>query len=431
MLDRTMALNSTISTAIMPDSAFLQPGMENYFKNGMKHSIPISSTIKLLKYFTWTNSATYTERWYSKTFRKNFVVESENEDGSVTGRVGIDTIGGFKAARDYSLSSGIKTQIYGRYTFGNNFPIRVIRHVLTPSVQFSYRPDFSEEQYGYFEEYYDEQYDRYVQYSIFEGSIYGAPSSGKSGSLNFNFTNNFEMKVRDRNDTVTGTRKVVLIDNLTLSTNYNIAKDSLRWNPLSLGARTKLFKDLDVRYAAAFDPYILDSTGKKNLNQYEWTVNRRLLRMKNASWKLGLNLKLSNDTFKKKDKTQEGTKKEAAKKPLIPWDINLSYSFTYKSTHNYVSNVLDNDQDIIQTLGFNGNIQLTPSWRISVNSGYDFVSKGIAHTSMEIYRDLHCWEMHFNWIPTGQWKSWNFGINIKSSMFKDLKIEKKKSHLEN
>jgi len=238
------------------------------------------------------------------------------------------------------------------------------------------------------------------------------------------------MKVRDRNDTITGTKKIVLINSLVVSTNYNMAKDSLRWAPIRVSANTKLFKNLDIRYGASLDPYVLDSAGTRNLNQFEWDVNRRVFRLDNANWRLGLNLSLKNDFYKKKTNAQEGDENQASKKPLMPWSMNISYSFSYTNDHTYLNYALIKDQKIIQTLGINGNVQLTPSWKIGVRTGYDFINKGISFTSMDIYRDLHCWEMRFNWIPIGPYKSWNFGINIKSSMFKDLKLEKKKSHLD-
>lgn len=424
---------SARNTASMPDSMLFQPGMNKYFKNGIKHNIPLSSSIKLLKYFSWTNSANFTERWYLQSYDKSFVIDDYDEDGNPLGYVKSDTISGFKAIHEYSLSSSLNTRVYGMYTFGSKFPLRAIRHVLTPSVSFTYRPDYGESKYGYFKEYYDEELEKYIQYSIFDGAIYGAPSSGKSGSVNINLGNNFEMKVRDRNDTITGTRKLVLIDNLSISTNYNMAKDSLRWSPVMISARTKLFKNLDVRYATTLDPYILDIAGTGNLNQYEWTVNRRLLRMDNANWKIGLNLRLNNETFhpKQKGKTGDDDKKKEVSTPLIPWSANVSYTFQYITNHDYLNYVLDKEKKIIQTLGFNANVQVTPNWKISVRSGYDFQNNKLSYTSMDIYRDLHCWEMRFSWIPLGTWKSWNFGINIKSSMFKDLKLEKKKSHLDN
>lgn len=432
---------SARNTALMPDSMLFQPGMKAYFKNGIQHKIPLSSTIKLLKFFTWTNSAALTERWYMQSYEQSYNIESIADDGTITGNKVVDTISGFKAARDYSVSSSLNTRIYGMYSFGENFPVRAIRHVVTPSVSFNYRPDFGEEKYGYYKSYYDAAKEDSIQYSIFDGAIYGGPSAGRSGSVGINVSNNFEMKVRDRNDTITGTRKIVLIDNLTLSTNYNMAKDSLRWSPLVLSARTKLLKNLDLRYSSAFDPYILDETGLRNLNQFEWNVNKRVFRLDNSNWRAGLNLRLNNDTFRKKDKSQDGnkdsgnkgkdSKKESSAVSLMPWNLTISYTFQYISNHDYVNYVLDKDTKIIQTLGLNGSIDLTPTWRVSVRSGYDFQNKKLSYTSLDIYRDLHCWEMRFSWIPLGTWKSWNFGINIKSSMFKDLKLEKKKSHLDN
>ncbi len=429
---------SARNTALLPDSMLFQPGMGDYFKNGVKQNIPISSTIKVFKYFTWTNSANFTERWYAKTIQKNYEVLSVDDAGKVTGKAVTLPVNGFRAAHDYSLSSSLNTRMYGMYLFGSKFPIQAIRHVMTPSVSFSYRPDFSLEKYGYYENYYDEALDKFVQYSIFDGAVYSGPSAGRSGSVNFSLANNFEMKVRNRKDTITGTKKVVLIDNLTLTTNYNMAKDSLRWAPLVLNARTKLFKNLDLRYSSVFDPYILDSTGTHNLNQYEWTVNRRFLRLDNSNWRVGLNLRLNNDTFKKKKeeaaagaKKSEDNKKSASKsKALMPWNLTVSYTFQYISNRDYVAYVLSKDQKVIQTLGISGSIDLTPNWKISVRTGYDFQNNKLSYTSMNIYRDLHCWEMRFSWIPLGTWKSWNFAINIKSSMFKDLKLEKKKSHLD-
>ena len=275
-----------------------------------------------------------------------------------------------------------------------------------------------------------------VEYSIFEGTVYGSPQSGKQGSLNLSLANNFEMKVRDRNDTITGTKKVVLIDNLSFSSSYNIAKDSLRWSPLLVSARTKLFKNLDINYTSVWDPYVLDSTGTKNLNQFEWTVNNRLFRMDNMKWTVGLNLSLSNKTFQKGgDKKAENKssqkdkdkKKESLEAGTIGWSLNVNYNLRYGMAHSYAGYVLTKDANVSQTIGLSGNIQLTPSWSINMRTGYDLTKKDISYTSVNIHRDLHCWEMHFSWVPMGAYKSWNFGINIKSAMFKDLKIEKKKT----
>ncbi|NOR86000.1 MAG: hypothetical protein GQ527_00180, partial [Bacteroidales bacterium] len=416
------------------DSLIFTPGWEQYFQNGMKHTVPISSSIKVLKYLNWTNSVNLNSRWYSQYYNEYWVEESTIGFDTIPADVHTDTIHGFITANDFDFRSQFSTKLYGMYMFGNNFPVNAIRHVVTPTVSFSYRPDFSEDQWGYYDSYYNSDTQEEVQFSIFDGAVYGSPGSGKQGSLNFSLANNFEMKVRDRKDTLTGTKKVVLIDNLSLSSSYNMAKDSLRWSPFLITARTKLFKNLDIKYASAWDPYILDSTGTKNLDQFEWDVNQRLFRMKDMSWTVGLNLSLSNKTFQEKTegentKSKKNTK-EVVKPGSIPWSMNLTYSLRYNMRHEYVNYVLDKNAGIVQTLGFNGNVQVTPNWKVSVRSGYDFEDKKISYTQVQIHRDLHCWEMNFSWIPFGTWKSWNFSINIKSSMFKDLKMEKKKSHLD-
>jgi len=420
------------------DTLLFTPGWEEYFQNGMKHTIPINSSVKVLKHLNWTNTVNITSRWYSQYYTQDWVEESYL--GIDTAYVVKDTVNGFVTANDFNYTSAFNTKIYGMFMFGSNFPINAIRHVLTPSISFSYRPDFSESQWGYYDSYYDTNRDEEIIYSNFQGAIYGSPSSGKQGALNFKLSNNFEMKVRDRTDTVSGTKKVVLIDNLSFTTSYNMAKDSLQWSPMLISARTKLFKNLDIKYASAWDPYILDATGSKNLNQFEWNVNHRLFRMKDMNWTVGMNLSLSNKTFNKKGeaedigKEEDGKKKEKKKEQVkagtIPWSLNLNYSLRYGIRNNYHQYVLVKDETIVQTLGFTGNVQLTPNWKISFTSGWDFEANDLSYTQIQIHRDLHCWEMHFSWIPFGTWQSWNFSINIKSTMFKDLKVEKKKSHLD-
>jgi len=420
------------------DTLLFTPGWEKYFQNGMKHTIPISSSVKVLKHLNWTNSINLTSRWYSQHYSQDWVEKSFL--GMDTAYVVTDTINGFVTANDFNFSSSFNTKIYGMYMFGNKFPINAIRHVVSPAISFSYRPDFSESQWGYYDSYYNTNKEEEIIYSKFQGAIYGSPQSGKQGALNFSLGNNFEMKVRDRTDTVSGTKKVVLIDNLSFSTSYNMARDSLQWSPMLISARTKLFKNLDIKYASAWDPYILDSTGTKNLNQFEWTVNNRLFRMKDMNWTVGMSLSLSNKTFQKKTegetrgkktaKKGSDKKKEVVKPGTIPWSVNLNYSLRYGIRNGYNNYVLVKDETVVQTLGFTGNMQLTPNWKVSFTSGYDFKAKALSYTQVQIHRDLHCWEMHFSWIPFGTWQSWNFSINIKSSMFKDLKVEKKKSHLD-
>lgn len=403
--------------------------MIDQFNNGMKHKVSASSSIKLLKYFNLTNSINYTERWYSKTIRKYY-----NDDVSVVGDEGVvtDTVRGFAAARDYSLSSSLSTMVYGMVNFKKG-PVKAIRHVMTPSVSLSYRPDFGDKKYGYYDTYFDPESGQYVDYSIFANEIYGSPSSGKSGSINFGLSNNLEMKVKRKQretDTIPQEdNKIKLIDNLSFSMSYNMAADSLNWSTLSVSGRTKLFDKLDVTYSASYDPYALDEDGLR-INEFVWNTDGKLFRRDNSSWKFGFNYQLSDSDWKEMH-SDKGTPEELDQINRNPsqyirwdnqWSINLSYTLHY--TNEFISQQYDTD--IIQTLSFNGSVNITDKWKLRVRSGYDFEQKELSYTSLNLHRDLHCWQMSFNWIPFGSIQSWNFTIQAKSAMLQDLKLEKKK-----
>jgi outer membrane receptor protein involved in Fe transport len=344
--------------------------------------------------------------------------------------------------------------------FGDKFPVNAIRHVFTPTVSFSYRPDYGTEFWNYYDTYIDQD-GKEVKYSKYEGAIYGAPSSGKSGLVSFSFANNLEMKIRSKKDTVTGTKKMGLLDNFTINFSYDFAKDSLNWSPLTLSGRTRLYKNFDISYRSEFDPYILDSTGTRNLNKTEWSVNRRLLRLEQTNWTVSLNWRInSKDIGKNADKKVEapapGPGIEEIKMGMntpglgneteieeidqnpdqyidwsVPWDITFNYSFNYTAVRRYPQYELERTETIVQTLGLSGNISITPKWKVGFMTGWDFEANDLSYTSISIYRDLHCWEMRFNWIPTGYQQSWNFSINAKASLLQDLKLNKKKDFRDN
>jgi len=434
------------NTVTALDSVILTSAALNLMKNGIQHTFPISSPIKLLKYFNWTNSISLTDRMYFESYRKSWSNDTLfTENDTIIGYLVKDTINGFNNLFDYSYSSSLSTKIYGMIQFGKNFPVNAIRHVLTPTVSFTYKPDYGTEFWNYYDSYIDTN-GKEIPYSKYEGSLYGSPSPGKSGRINFSFGNNLEMKIRSRKDTLTGTKKLGILDNFTINFSYDFAKDSLRWSPLSLSGRTRLFKKIDISYRSEFDPYILDSTGTKNLDQTEWSVNHRLLRLKNTNWSVSLNWRLSSEDLKKKEDKKvpvpaspgnEAELEEIILSPddyidwSIPWDLTFSYSFRYDAVRRYPDYVYERTTKIVQTVDVSGNISITPKWKVGFRTGWDFEAKDLSYTSISIYRDLHCWEMRFNWIPMGTQKSWNFTINAKASILQDLKLNKKKDFRDN
>lgn len=430
----TMSADNNITAQ---DSDLFKLTTLNKMQYGIQQALPISLTQKVLRFFNWTNSISYTERWHWSTIRKSF--------DSVNNTTIIDTVRGFRANRDISFTSSLSTRIYGMFNFKFG-PVKALRHVINPSVSFNYHPDFGDPSLGWWQSYTDNT--GYVyRYSIFEQSLYGGPSDGRSGRINFSVGNNLEMKVVNHKDTVTGVRKITLLENLSFSTSYDLARDSLRWSDLAVSGRTTLFKNLVLNYSGSFSPYYIDSLGRKH-EQYVWDVQDKLLQKNNSTWSTQISYSINNNTFKKgkSDKSDKGTRIVAPimQSPYnynpallmgtyadfsMPWNVSLNYTLSYVST--YVAAQFNLKHEVIQTLGMSANMDLTPNWRVAVSTGYDFVNKGLSYTSLDIYRDLHCWEMRFNWVPFGYYKSWNFIINIKASSLKDVKYEKRQSYQDN
>jgi len=436
----SMNAKNSISTA---DSLIFEPGtIERNLQNGMIHKIPISLPTKVLKYFTWSNSINITDRMYSQRVEQNYRQDTTiiNSDTLLPGLV-TDTISGFNNAVDFAFSSSLTTKVYGMLRFKKG-PIRAIRHVFTPSFGFSYRPDFSNDFWGYYGKYTDADGNE-VKYSKFNNtqfsSIYGGPPEGKSGAITFSFGNNLEIKVPSRKDTITGMKKIVLIDNLTVSGSYDLAKDSLNMSYISVNGRSTIWKGLTIQYASVWDPYMLTSDGKR-INKWVWDEYHTLLRWNRTTWNLTLNFKLGDKDFnkkknKKKEKPKEATEnewEEIKDNPdnyvdwSIPWSLNINYNFQYATSENYTTGVRVLDSKIVQTLGLSGQINITPKWKFTMRTGWDFTNNQLSYTSINIYRDLHCWEMRFSWIPIGPRKSWNFSINVKASILQDLKLNRKK-----
>ena len=431
----------------MADSLYFQPNWLDNLQNGIQHRVPVSMPVKLFKYITWTTSVNLMDRMYFRYFEKEWVNDTTMPNG---GYLKTDTINQFRNVFNFDVSSTLTTKLYGQVNFKKG-PIRAIRHVFTPSIGISYNPDFSKDFWNYYDTYYDVNGIEQL-YSMFQGNIYGTPPSGQSGRINYSFGNNLEIKVPSKKDTITGMKKVKIIEDLSFSGSYDIAKDSLNFSYLSINGRTTLFKNLSVRYSSIWDPYILDSTGRKQLNQFEWNVNNRLFRKNSVSWNFSLSYSLNNDTFKKNKRGSRNTAtRQFESSPLASeqemhdirsnpedyvdwstqWSLSLSYNLTLSNNISYINLLLNDNRKVIQTLGVNGNVNLSPKWKVSVQTGWDFELKKLSYTSFTIYRDLHCWEMRFNWIPLGTYKSWNFTINVKAAALQDLKLTKKKDYRDN
>ncbi len=455
-----MNARNEISTT---DSLFLESETWRTMSNGIRHTIPVSHSFNLLNHFNVSSSLNYTERWYSQSIERHWddeYFEVTAEGDTIYGGVVADTIPGFKAARDFNLGTSLGTNIYGMRGFKRG-PLSAIRHVMRPSVGFSYRPDFADPFWGSFKQYEHPGYEDPVNYSIFEGGIYGAPPEGRSGAINFSLANNLEIKVRSRRDDEVKDRKITLIDNLAISASYDLARDSLNFSDIVVSGRTRLFDNFDISYSSRWTPYIVDENNNR-INRFVWEEKGKFLQLTTTSWNLSFNYTLSGgerrgqngqsgggpmrgESPDSRGNGLQGDERSGdpddpvqprAMEPIhdrhidysVPWNLRFSYNFNYRSRIDQIT--YEADRNYTQTLSMSGDVRLSPKWRIGVTSGYDFEYQEITYTSVNIYRDLHCWEMTINWIPFGFRKSYNLTIRVKSPVLSDLKYEQRREYFD-
>jgi lipopolysaccharide assembly outer membrane protein LptD (OstA) len=405
--------NTLLNTISTKDTLLFKEESLDDFRYGMQHSLPINTSFTVAKFFTVTPSVSYTERWYLKTIRKSY-------DNDLNAQI-VDTVNGFSAAREFNTGASMNTRIYGMMQFRKG-KVAAIRHVMIPTINYNWRPDFSEPGWGAYKTVQTDSLGNTVKYSIYEGSVFGGPSAGEVSSLSFSLDNIIEAKVRQQTDSTDTEKKVKLLESLAASFSYNFAADSLKMSLLSFAGRTTLFERLNLNFNGTFDPYVITNEGIR-INTTELSANNRLLRFNTANFAANFVLTPAKRNYTS-DKGSERELKDINRNKgdyldfSIPFTLNVGYNIFYQN------NITTPDQ-LKQTLNFNGDVQLTRNWKVTYNSGYDFEQNDVSYTSIGIVRDLHCWEMRLNWVPFGFQQSYFFQINVKSSVLQDLKLTKR------
>lgn len=404
-------------------------------KIGGKHTIPISTSFNFLKFFTASPSINYNEIWYLKKLNYRY---NELENG-----IEIDTVNGFSRAWSYSTSMSLSTRIYGTVFFKKG-KIKAIRHVITPEVSLSYSPDFTQKKYGYYDEVQINNKGETRLLSKYENFLYGSPRIGSSASMNFYIGNNLEMKVVDKNDTISGTKKIKIFENLSFSGSYNFLADSFNLTPIRFSTRTSFFKRLiNVSLGGNIDPYAYQVDSISESNQiYQRRINELAIKNNQGIGSLSfismsLGMRFSAKDFKNSNEEEKesnfGTRQEMEYINSniaeyvdfnVPWSLNMNYNLNRRKT-GFKSPTLT------QTITMSGDISISEKTKLSMRSGYDFKNKMLTQTSINAVRDLHCWRISFNWVPFGRFQSYNLSINAVSALLQDLKLEKKSRFFDN
>ena len=446
------------------DNLILKQGLSDW-NNGFQHTIPVTATFTLFKYFNVVPSVNYVERWYTRKVLQSY-------DPEAVGGVRRDTINGFNRVYNYNMSLQVNTKLYGFFKpwkmFGDK--VQMIRHVFTPSVGFSYAPDFGTARYGYYDTYtYTDASGevRMVEYSPYQGMAFSVPGKGMQKSLNFSIDNNVEMKVKSDRDT-TGIRKISLIDQLSANLGYNAAAKVRPWSDLSVNLRLKLTKSYTFSFNATWATYAYAFNDRGQVvvgDRTEWSYGR-FGRFQGMSQNLSYTFNnktltkikdwFNRDEEEGEDEDEDGLKSEGvdnggslkgkslkdsktkkAKSAAVdedgympfkmPWNITVSYGIMMAENTSAKINLktMRYPYKLTQNMNLSGNIGISDNWRINFTSGYNFQFKKLTTTTMNISRDLHCFEMSCG-IVLSPYTSFNFSFRATSQMLADaLKWDKR------
>ncbi|WP_298064906.1 putative LPS assembly protein LptD [uncultured Rikenella sp.] len=448
----TFQTNFSNSVTGFKQNDFMKKAMFDKMKFGFQHQLPVSASFNVLKYLNVTPGFSYRERWYFRKIYKDWNPETERIENT-------DTTRGFYRVYDYSASLSANTRLYGSYELGRKGKIK-LRHVMTPNISFNYAPNFGKESYGYYRTIQSDKHGGTTTYSPFADEMYRVPGNGESMNLSFGINNTLEMKVPSTRDT-SGYRKIKIFEAFNITSGYNFLADSLKLSPFSVNVRTTLFKGLSLNVNATFDPYMVDQNGRR-IDRFVASHGKGLARLTSfttgfsygfsskarksssntpasnnpdnnsrSDVEAALNDPNQNGGFFDQTENQYATAMRRAQMLAtqyydfsIPWSFSFNYNFSFSRPGKTVSRM--------QTVSFNGSVNLTEKWAVEFGAGYDFEQNKITPGTVMIRRDMHCLQATFSWVPVGFRQSWTFSIRAKSSVLSDLvKYKKTNSFIDN
>lgn len=406
-------LNFTNYISGVQEEDMFKREMWDQMQTGLQNNLSIGTNTTVARYFTFSLSATANNVLTTKTLER-FYDPIENKVQNVYNK----GIAGFST---FSTSASLQTTLYGMLNFKEGGLIERVRHMITPSIGFTYQPDFGAPSWGYFRNYYS-AIGELTPYSIFDGGVFGSPTTGMVGAMTYNIGNNIEMKVRSKEDS-TGVKKVKIFENLNISGGYNFAADRFKWSLISINGQTSFLDGkVSLNSSMTIDPYktIFDQNG----------IGTRVEEFGGFSvqgFNVQLSVPLSDALFASKDKKgpedRYDTRGEIRYENYYfdrfnyahynqPWTLNLNANYTYSQNRTQFGTK-------VASVGIDGSIRLTPYWNVTGSTRYDIVKSELAYTRIGFTRDQRSFTINFNWVPFGQYKVYDFFIGIKANILSD------------
>lgn len=412
----------TYDEVLNSDTTTVTKNAYDFFNAGIVHNVPVSTQINLLNYINIQPSLNYREFWYPKVKTYRYSPQLKGVDSR--------DIYQFSTARDFSASVSASTRLYGLFG-GKGARGTMVRHTLQPNMAFTYKPDFSDPVWGYFEEVQVDTSGRTERMNRFASGLQGSPGAGEQQQVSFGLSNILEMKYRTSEDKLDSAAKdpytrITLLDQFAINSSYNFAAERLKLAPFAFVARTNFLNNkFNFQVTGSLDPYAVGPTGRR-IDTLRVVKNGSLARLDRLNFTFGTVLaskKGGGAQLSAKTATPEALNQLQVYRDLyvdfdVPWHLSLNTILTYSN-----NGIL---RDTTFTINTTGDFNLSPKWKVGFTTGYDVSNKDFSYTSFTLYRDLHCWEMSLNWIPFGDRKSYNFTINVKSATLKDLKLTKRR-----
>lgn len=417
-------LNFTNYVNSVKEEDMFQKAMWDNLQTGVQNNVALSTNTTIAKYFTFSLSANANNVLTTKTVRKVYdPIENRIENEFSKGIAGYST---------FSTSASIQTTLYGLLSFKKGALVERVRHMVTPSIGFTYQPDFGAPSWGYYRNYYTPA-GELTPYSIFDGGIFGSPPTGMIGGLTYNIGNNIEMKVRSKEDS-TGVKKVKLFENLNISGGYNFAAERFKWSMINVNGQTSFFDGkISLNSSLVIDPY---ETIYNDLGVGTRTENFGKFNVQ--GFNVQFSLPLSETLFASKDKKSPEERYDTKGKIRYenyffdqynyahfsqPWTLNLNANYAYTKGGSQFGST-------VASVGIDGSLKLTPYWNINGSTHYDFVTGKLAYTRLGFNRDQRSFTIDFNWVPFGQYKVYDFFIGIKANILRDAVKYRDRSFVE-
>jgi hypothetical protein len=450
----SLSYNTTLQNKISFTTAELDTmNFLSKLQNGMTHNFSIGlPSFTLLNYINVSPSVSYGMNWYFREMTKSYDEKSNSVITSYS-----DQFSHFGVSQTFSSGVSMSTRIYGLFQFGNRTKLQAIRHMITPSLSISYKPELGTPLNGFKTLTYTDNNgkEQTVEYNKYSGNLYSPPGKGRTAALSFSVGNNLEAKVRNPSDTTgKGTKKVKLLDQLNFSGSYNFLADSLRLSNISVSASTTIFGKMALSGNMTLNPYAVNYRGTPiNKLQILEPGNFKIARLTNASASLSYSL---NGKGEIKGNDGHGTNGGSSSgkgsssdyvrvyenpmtgeyipggwvyylNPSIPWSLSFSLNYSFSRSYQYANETLVTKNSNVETMSVSGQVHLTPRMNLNLNTGFDLAKMKMTTTQLSATYDLHCFNISVSWVPSGKWASWSFRIAANAASLSDILQYKKSS----